>query len=164
MKDNDDAEDIDDDIEPVPKIKRKKAVKKIIPIGRNGLKKKRVIKTVTTTDAKGYFGEKSYLLFCWLQTSTDSASYAVSEDFSEYESVSEEESEPEPPKTTKKKSGDKAGGMKKAATLKTEEDSVASKPAPKAKPKPKVSSSSAKASGNGQKGGISAFFGKPKAK
>lgn len=67
--DDDDADDID--IEPIPKIKRKKAVKKIVPIGRNGLKKKRVKKTVTTTDAKGYFGEKSYLLICWLRAPTD---------------------------------------------------------------------------------------------
>ena len=45
----------------VPKPKpRKKKEKKVIPVGRNGLKKKRVVKSRMSVDAKGYTGA----LFC----------------------------------------------------------------------------------------------------
>lgn len=61
-----------DDIDPVPiKTKpRKKKEKKIIPVGHNGLKKRRLVKSRTTTDDKGYM---------------------VTEDYSSYESVDESE-------------------------------------------------------------------------
>ena len=43
--------------EDVPKPKpRKRKEKKVIPVGRNGLKKKRVMKSRMTMDAKGYMG------------------------------------------------------------------------------------------------------------
>jgi hypothetical protein len=49
--------------EPEPKPKSKPArkpqqrkPKKEVPVGRNGLKKRRVVKSRMTTDAKGYFG------------------------------------------------------------------------------------------------------------
>lgn len=45
----------DSDI-PVEKPKRKRKEKKVVPVGRNGLKKKRVVKTRTTMDEKGYMG------------------------------------------------------------------------------------------------------------
>lgn len=54
--------DVDQDVEmadiPVLKAKPKKRreKKKVIPLGRNGLKKKRVIKSRQTFDAKGYTG------------------------------------------------------------------------------------------------------------
>jgi hypothetical protein len=48
--------DQDMDIEPVPKAKNKPRKKKPVPVGRNGLKKKRLVKSRQTTDAKGYFG------------------------------------------------------------------------------------------------------------
>ena len=54
--------DEDDDVEaaaPKPKPRKKKE-KKVVPVGRNGLKKKRVIKSRMSTDAKGYMG-MSYL-------------------------------------------------------------------------------------------------------
>lgn len=41
---------------PEPKPKRKRKPKKIIPVGRNGLKKRRVEKSRTAIDAKGYMG------------------------------------------------------------------------------------------------------------
>jgi hypothetical protein len=44
------------DLEPVVKPKKKR-VKKVIPIGSNGLKKKRVMKSRTKFDDKGYMGE-----------------------------------------------------------------------------------------------------------
>ena len=44
--------------EPVPKTKpRKRKEKKIVPVGRNGLKKKRVVKSKMDFDEKGYLGE-----------------------------------------------------------------------------------------------------------
>jgi DNA polymerase delta subunit 3 len=49
--------DEDMDVDDVPKKQRKpKAPKKIIPVGSNGLKKKRVVKTRTAFDAKGFMG------------------------------------------------------------------------------------------------------------
>lgn len=38
---------------PKPKARKRKE-KKVVPIGRNGLKKKRVVKSRTAVDAKGY--------------------------------------------------------------------------------------------------------------
>lgn len=47
----------DEEMEDIPKPKpRKKKEKKVIPVGRNGLKKKRVMKSRMTMDAKGYMG------------------------------------------------------------------------------------------------------------
>jgi DNA polymerase delta subunit 3 len=45
-----------DERESVFKKPRKKAVKKVVPLGGNGLKKKRVVKKRTITDDKGYMG------------------------------------------------------------------------------------------------------------
>ncbi len=42
--------------EPVRAPTRKRKPKKEVPVGRNGLKKKRVVKSRMTTDKKGYFG------------------------------------------------------------------------------------------------------------
>lgn len=55
-----DAEDsmyVDDEpTEVKPKRPRKKVEKKVVPVGRNGLKKKRVVKSRMSVDAKGYMG------------------------------------------------------------------------------------------------------------
>jgi DNA polymerase delta subunit 3 len=53
-----DAMDVDDDDEPdpAPKPIRKRREKKVVPMGQNGLAKRRVVKTRTTTDAKGFMG------------------------------------------------------------------------------------------------------------
>ncbi|KAG1726365.1 uncharacterized protein EDB91DRAFT_60920 [Suillus paluster] len=64
-----------------PQAKKRKS-RKVVPVGRNGLKKHRVMKSRTTTDAKGY-----------MQT----------EDYSSYESVSEDEAPPEDAKKSKGK-------------------------------------------------------------
>ena len=45
----------EEDIAPKPKPKKRRE-KKVVPVGRNGLKKKRVVKSRMTTDAKGYMG------------------------------------------------------------------------------------------------------------
>jgi len=49
--------DVTDDPDPAPKPKRRRKEKKEIPRGRNGLKKKRVVKTRTKTDNQGYRGK-----------------------------------------------------------------------------------------------------------
>ena len=55
-----DAEDLmyvdDEPTEVKPKRSRKKTEKKVVPVGRNGLKKKRVVKSKMSLDAKGYMG------------------------------------------------------------------------------------------------------------
>ena len=56
--------DIDEDlVDDVPKPKpRKRKEKKVIPVGRNGFKKKRVVKSRMRVDEKGYMG--MYCLVC----------------------------------------------------------------------------------------------------
>lgn len=46
----------DEPTEVKPKRPRKKVEKKVVPVGRNGLKKKRVVKSRMSVDAKGYMG------------------------------------------------------------------------------------------------------------
>ena len=54
----DDDIDMDDDSDPAPKTKpRKRREKKVIPIGKNGYKKKRVMKSRMKMDEKGYMGK-----------------------------------------------------------------------------------------------------------
>lgn len=81
-----------------PQAKKRKS-KKVVPVGRNGLKKRRVLKSRTATDAKGY-----------MQT----------EDYSSYESVSEEEAVPEEAKKRKSRKVVPFGrnGLKKRRTMK----------------------------------------------
>jgi DNA polymerase delta subunit 3 len=63
VPESDPASDQDEDVRmlsnveipTVPKIKRKP--RKVIPIGRNNLPKKRVVKSRKTKNAKGYMGE-----------------------------------------------------------------------------------------------------------
>jgi DNA polymerase delta subunit 3 len=38
----------------VPEVAKKRKPRKVVPVGRNGSKKRRVMKNRTTTDAKGY--------------------------------------------------------------------------------------------------------------
>jgi len=61
-------EDVDmdmDDSVPKPKY-RKRPQKKIVPVGRNGLKKKRVVKSRTKLDGKytGLFAHCSFSYYC----------------------------------------------------------------------------------------------------
>lgn len=122
--------DMADETAPAPKKKRKE--KKVIPVGRNGLKKKRVVKSRESIDAKGYI---------------------VTEDYSSYESVDEEE---EPPAAAKAKS-------KTSKVNKVDEDSDA--PVPKPKPLAKKGSklvAPARKPSNGKTGQqtMMSFFGK----
>ncbi|KAJ7881198.1 DNA polymerase subunit Cdc27 [Mycena leptocephala] len=124
-----DAHMSDGDSKPAP-VKRKP--KKVVPVGKNGLKKKRIVKSKMRIDEKGYM---------------------VTEDYSEYESVDEEE--PAPPPKAKAKPKAKSTADDPPAKAKP-----APKPAP-AKAKPKPSGGTGKA---GQQAGIAGFFGKSKSK
>lgn len=56
--------EVSDDRETRPKPKpRKKREKKIVPVGRNGLKKRRVMKSRMRVDEKGYMGMWHFLLY-----------------------------------------------------------------------------------------------------
>ncbi|KAI0375700.1 hypothetical protein BV20DRAFT_959727 [Pilatotrama ljubarskyi] len=134
----------DDNPKPRP---LKKKEKKIVPVGRNGLKKKRVMKSRMTVDAKGYM---------------------VTEDYSSYESVDEEVAEEEPPKKGKGKKANASSVAPSKTKKPASTDADASDEEPAAKPKPVArTSSTAKskkttsAKGNAQ-GSLKDFFGKPK--
>jgi DNA polymerase delta subunit 3 len=58
-----DVDMTDDDPDPMPKPQRKKKVKKVIPIGRNGLKKRRTVKSRMTTDDKGYTSTSNFAYY-----------------------------------------------------------------------------------------------------
>ena len=49
-----------------PKRKTQRKPKKEVPVGRNGLKKRRVVKSRMTTDEKGYFGASSVCFIIYL--------------------------------------------------------------------------------------------------
>ena len=55
----------DSDSEPV-KPKRKRKEKKVWPVGRNGIKKRRVVKSKMTTDERGYMGTSPSHCHCLL--------------------------------------------------------------------------------------------------
>ncbi|KAI6125654.1 DNA polymerase subunit Cdc27 [Pisolithus croceorrhizus] len=133
-----DADNMDTDDEPVVKS-RKRIPKKVVPVGRNGLKKKRVVKTRTTTDAKKY-----------MQT----------EDYSSYESVEEGDVQVEVEQATKSKGKGRKGSNEQPKTEEppTEKQSGKSKPkaVSKAAPKPK--------GGAVKRGSLLNFFGPDKDK
>ncbi|KAH0832838.1 DNA polymerase subunit Cdc27 [Lanmaoa asiatica] len=128
------SEDEESDYAPV--VSKKRKPRKVVPVGRNGLKKRRVTKSRTTTDAKGY-----------MQT----------EDYSSYESVEEEEEAVTKPKG-------KGKGTKKALEPKVEEpkpkgvdkNESIGKLKTKAAPKPR--------GGAPKRGGLLNFFGPERGK
>lgn len=75
------------DLAPKPAPKKRRP-KKVIPVGKNGLKKRRVMKSRSTVDDKGYMGESESFR---PKTSPSSCHFAsVFDDYSSYESVDEE--------------------------------------------------------------------------
>jgi len=52
----------DEPAEVKPKKTKKKAEKKVVHVGKNGLKKKRVVKSKMSLDAKGYMGTISLII------------------------------------------------------------------------------------------------------
>ncbi|KAF9454256.1 hypothetical protein P691DRAFT_770695 [Macrolepiota fuliginosa MF-IS2] len=153
-----DMSDAEVKLKPKP---RKRKEKKTVPVGQNGLKKRRVMKSRMRTDEKGYM---------------------VTEDYSSYESVDEEEEEPKKSAPAKKGNGGKRGAASKKDKDEPKEtsvptDSAAGTAAPngdaKSKTTTKAASTSTKAStsrsGSGPKGAqkqktLNTFFGLPKAK
>ncbi|KAI0335526.1 hypothetical protein GY45DRAFT_1430678 [Cubamyces sp. BRFM 1775] len=136
-------EEMEED-KPKPKPRKKKE-KKVIPVGRNGLKKKRVMKSRMTVDAKGYM---------------------VTEDYSSYESVDEEEAEEEPPKKGRGKKAAPTTSSSAKAKRSPSNDAEASGDEAPAKSKSisrAASATKAKkpAAGKAQ-GSLKDFFGKPK--
>ncbi|KAL1743261.1 DNA polymerase subunit Cdc27-domain-containing protein [Schizophyllum fasciatum] len=150
------------------KARKKRKSAKDVPLGRNGLKKRRVMRSRSTVDAKGYM---------------------VTEDYSSYESVSEDDEKPgeaeaEKPQPKGKGKGkakansdgddevgevEKTGPPKKAKAVakKDEGKGKESKEGNKTneeKPKEKLKPKKAPAKGKGQQGKIMNFFGPPKAK
>ncbi|KAF7309712.1 DNA polymerase subunit Cdc27 [Mycena indigotica] len=116
---DEDVEMSDVEEKPAAPPKRERKPKKVIPVGRNGLKKKRVVKSKMSFDAKGY---------------------TVMEDYSEYESVEEEEEDNSPPPKAKAKGKEKVDAPTPKAKSTT--------PAP-TKPKPKPSGGSSKGAQKG---------------
>ncbi|PIL37208.1 hypothetical protein GSI_00901 [Ganoderma sinense ZZ0214-1] len=146
-REDDEDMDMEEDI-PQPKkpqVRKKKAPKEPVPIGRNGLKKKLVKHTIVAMDAKGYM---------------------KSTDVFEYESVDEEEAVVEEAKDVKKP----ARGKKASAAAKPkkgdDDDAEAKESAPKPL-KPVARSNSVKKSAGAKpkpsaQGSLKDFFGKPK--
>ncbi|KAH9165654.1 DNA polymerase subunit Cdc27 [Lactarius sanguifluus] len=118
---------------PAPSRKPQRKPKKQVPVGRNGLKKRRVVKSRMRTDDKGYF---------------------VTEDYSSYESVDEEAPPPEKPVKGKGK-GKKAAIVPAASKSDDEpaEEKVIKAPAKKALTLERKPSRP-----NVQKGGIANYF------
>ncbi|KAL1946664.1 hypothetical protein VTO73DRAFT_14768 [Trametes versicolor] len=135
----------DEDVAPKPKP-RKKTQKKVVPVGRNGLKKKRTLKSRMTVDAKGYM---------------------VTEDYSSYESVDEEEAEEAAPKKGKGKkastsTSSSAAKAKKPASIDVDA-SDAEEPVVKKKPVARApSTTKTKKQPAAAQGSLKDFFGKPK--
>ncbi|PAV16297.1 dna polymerase subunit cdc27 [Pyrrhoderma noxium] len=125
-------EDLDDLIpEPEPKPRKRKE-KKSIPIGRNGYKKKRVVKSKTSFDDDGYM---------------------VTVDYSSYESVDEEEGEAELEKSRKKK-GTLMGTQKKDTEVENNNTTQKGSQKPAVLPSQKArSKAKGKPSANANKGG-----------
>ncbi|KAF8434194.1 hypothetical protein L210DRAFT_3554341 [Boletus edulis BED1] len=127
----------DEESDHVPVVPKRRKPRKVALVGRNGLKKRLVIKSRTAMDAKGY-----------MQT----------EDYSSYESVDEEE-EIKP----KGKGKGKGKETKKASELTNKDEEVKPKQEEsigklKAKPTPKPRGGAAK------RGGLLNFFGPERGK
>ncbi|KAJ7089874.1 DNA polymerase subunit Cdc27 [Mycena belliarum] len=135
-------EDVDmSDGESMPAPTKPKPKRKVVPIGRNGLKKRRVVRSKMRVDEKGYM---------------------VTDDYSEYESVEEGEEAPAPKAKTKPKAKDAAPAKSK--------DTAPAKAAPKPKPAPPPKAAparSTKSAGSSKPQGqasVASFFGKSKSK
>ncbi|TFK75023.1 hypothetical protein BDN72DRAFT_955361 [Pluteus cervinus] len=160
MDEDVEMEDPDDDDEPVVKRKTKRKPKKVVPVGKNGLKKKRVLKSRSKMDEKGYM---------------------VTEDYSSYESVDEEEAPPPPKvkavkgknkeKNDEGKSGKSEKPKKPLKPSKSEPATETEEDTPKPKPaatkatkqaKPLKASKSASGASKSQKSLASFFTAAPK--
>ncbi len=146
--------------EPEPAVKpktRKKREKKVVPVGRNGIKKKRTLKSRMVTDEKGYMGMVMVFEKCAQSKVAETSVFVVTEDFSEYESVDEEE--PEEPKPRRKQ---KAAAKGNDSPTEASETKAKPKPLQKTesrKPKPPaVKRTNSTKSGPSRNGSLMSFF------
>ena len=109
--------------EPVITKKPVRKPRKVVPVGKNGLKKRRIINSRTSVDDKGFVGMPSFLFL--LPSLYSFVTFLVTEDYSEYESVDEEEPAP----ASAEKKGLKPSTSKPGKSASVKED----KPAPKKK-------------------------------
>lgn len=82
---------VDSDLDVKPKHVRKRKERKVVPVGKNGLKKRRIVKSKRVRE-----GEFLGMSYGWATHSSgcaDNHGDSVSVDYSEYESVDEEEAE-----------------------------------------------------------------------
>lgn len=162
--------EMDEDSDPAPKTKpRKRKEKKVMPIGRNGLKKKRVMKSRMKMDEKGYMGVYYPLLCPHRRSAECHYLFLVTEDYSSYESVDEEEAEAEvktkakPKKAPVKRMSEPVPTDSEMEATGTSQEQSGSKPKGK-KLAPKASQGAFKSrnSTGGQKNIMSFFGGKAK--
>ena len=149
------GEDREPEPEPEPEpvrapTRKARKPKKEVPVGRNGLKNKRVVKSRMTTDEKGYFGASCTHIT--IAIATTDTSYKVTEDYSSYESVDEEEAPPEKPA--------KGKGKKVAAPVKVKEEGGAEEKALKPLAKSASTLKRKPSKPSVQKGGIASYFSK----
>ncbi|KAH9953885.1 DNA polymerase subunit Cdc27 [Russula dissimulans] len=152
--------DPDPDPEPAPEPEPKPATrkprqrkpKKEVPVGRNGLKKRRVVKSRTTMDEKGYFAFRAIV-----DKHASLGGHAVTEDYSSYESVDEETSPPEKPAA---KGKGKGKGKKVSAPAVVKNESEADEKASKAPAKSAPSLKRKPSKPSVQQGGIASYFAK----
>ncbi|KIK43144.1 hypothetical protein CY34DRAFT_804148 [Suillus luteus UH-Slu-Lm8-n1] len=177
-----------------PQVKKRKP-KKVVPVGHNGLKKRRVLKSRTTTDAKGYMQTEDYSSYESVseeevvpevakkrkprkvvpvghngskkrrvtknRTTTDAKGYTHTEEYSSYESVSEEESAEVVHEDVKKPKGKKKAEPK----LKDEAGDKPVQANPKIKETNSLRGTKAKAGkAPAKRGGLLNFFGPDKSK
>ena len=154
-----------------PKTTRKKKEKKVIPVGKNGLKKRKVMKTRKEIK-NGYMG-RPFLI----NGGHDIDDNTVTEDYSDWESVDEEDMEAivDPPKTKgkgiaraskipKKEPQEEEDNLAATAGLSEEDQQETAAPTKSTvKPHAKSSKRTVGSSKGGQKS-LANFFGPPKAK
>ncbi|KAL0953777.1 hypothetical protein HGRIS_004961 [Hohenbuehelia grisea] len=136
---NMDEENSDVEEKPIVKPKAKRKAKKVIPVGSNGLKKRRITKSRSTVDDKGYM---------------------ITEDYSSYESVGEDEEQPES-KPSKAKAKPKTSKPDEPTAKSSKPDEPTAAAAKSSKPQEK---SSASAGGKSDSKDGSSVKSKPKPK
>ena len=150
----------DDESDHIPVVQRKRKPRKVVPLGRNGLRKRRVVKSRTTTDAKGYMRTSFYdVSRCCCLT----VLVVETEDYSSYESVEEEEEETTKPKPKGKgKEKETKKPAEPAAKVEQAKPKVVAKEESIGKPKTKPPAKSR--GGAPKRGGLLNFFGPERGK
>lgn len=141
------------DVEEPKYAKASRTKKKAWPVGANGLRKKRVVKSREYTDSKGFMGE--LVIQAYTVHFTSSPIYVAIEDYSEYESVNSESEQPPEPSSKPKKSAkntDSQATSKGAAENKPAASTL--KKSSSSKPKQEGSTTTAR----GKKKTLDSFF------